>query len=119
MSRLVDWCDFCNRGIYEGESRLGVAGIHLDCGIERLFFGAPKRLKITLMRDVCDEAATEAKMPLAEGTDLMTPDGRSYDFGYDARRVNWPRLWERVLASVINAVFYGTLLVVAKVLGLL
>ena len=38
---------------------------------------------------------------------------------YDARRINWPRLWERVIASVINATFYGGLLVMAKALGLL
>lgn len=43
----------------------------------------------------------------------------SLDEGYDARHVNWPRLLERILSSTYNAIFYGSLLVLAKALGIL
>ena len=43
----------------------------------------------------------------------------NFDLSYDAHRINWPRLWERVISSVINATFYGTLLVLAKMIGLM
>ena len=38
---------------------------------------------------------------------------------YDERGINWARLVERVLASLINAVIYGAFIVAAKVLGIL
>ena len=70
-----------------------------------------------------DEPATPAEIEqykeLGRRTHKQRPGPRPLDDGYDAKRINWPRLWERVLASVINAIFYGTLLVAAKALGLL
>jgi len=41
------------------------------------------------------------------------------DNDYDAHRINWPRLAERILSSTYNAIFYGSLLVAAKLLGLM
>ena len=39
-------------------------------------------------------------------------------FNYDARRLNWPRLAERMLSSTYNALFYGALIVAARALGI-
>ncbi len=39
--------------------------------------------------------------------------------GYDAQRINWVRLWERVIAALISVVLNGSLLVLAKTLGIL
>jgi len=65
----------------------------------------------------CDEAAMGARMPLTDGLDTA-PYGLEYG-GYDARRVNWPRLLERIISSTYNAIFYGSLLVAAKLLGVM
>mgnify|MGYP000671856574 CR=1 FL=1 len=55
--------------------------------------------------------------------DMERPAGRypppTLDEGYDARRINWPRLGERMLSSTYNALFYSALIVAAKALGIL
>ena len=56
-------------------------------------------------------------MELVDGV-KTAPYGLEYG-GYDARRVNWPRLWERAIAAFISVILNGTLLVVAKALGIL
>ena len=61
----------------------------------------------------CDEAAMGARMPVNEER-IEDPD-----LDYDARRLNWPRLAERMLSSTYNALFYGALIVAAKALGIL
>lgn len=39
--------------------------------------------------------------------------------GYDAHRINWPRLAERVISGFINTAVYATILVTAHLLGVI
>ena len=39
--------------------------------------------------------------------------------GYDHPRFHWPRFWERVLSSLVNAVIYGGGIVLLRAIGLL
>jgi len=41
------------------------------------------------------------------------------NLGYDAKKINWARLWERIIASIVNIVAYGAAIIAAKALGIL